>query len=385
MSKSDFPQEEFEDRRARVRRAIANAGLDWLLVFHPVSMHWLTGSETKSYQAFQCLPVSARPGSLIICTRESERNEWEEDTLVDEVVGWGGSEPEDPIEVFERLAARLGLRKARVGMEVPAYYLHPHHYVRIKSMLGDALVSEPSTLVHDLKLVKSSSEIALIREASRISDLAMDACIASTAEGRTELEIAGAIYHALMTAGSGLPASTINLVSGERLHFSHGAPSLRRLRQGDCANVEYGAAYKRYTVTMGRQFSLGKPSARVQEIYRIVREAGDAMIAAIRAGVPAIVPHEAAKRVIAEAGYDRNRIHTSGYGIAPGVPPAWGEPLNMFGGSTYTLQAGMVVSIEPPIFIKEERIGARIIDNVLVTEMGAERFSRWSRDLVVVD
>jgi len=385
MSKSDFPQEEFEDRRARVRRAIANAGLDWLLVFHPVSMHWLTGSETKSYQAFQCLPISARPGPLIICTRESERNEWEEDTLVDEVVGWGGSEPEDPIEVFERLAARLGLRKARVGMEVPAYYLHPHHYVRIKSMLGDALVSEPSTLVHDLKLVKSSSEIALIREASRISDLAMDACIASTAEGRTELEIAGAIYHALMTAGSGLPASTINLVSGERLHFSHGAPSLRRLRQGDCANVEYGAAYKRYTVTMGRQFSLGKPSARVQEIYRIVREAGDAMIAAIRAGVPAIVPHEAAKRVIAEAGYDRNRIHTSGYGIAPGVPPAWGEPLNMFGGSTYTLQAGMVVSIEPPIFIKEERIGARIIDNVLVTETGAERFSRWSRDLVVVD
>ena len=385
MSKRDFSPEEFAARQARVREAIAKAGLDWLLVFHPVSMHWLTGSETKSYQAFQCLPVSARPGPLIICTRESERNEFEDDTLVDEVVGWGGSEPEDPIEVFQRLAERLGLRKARVGMEVPAYYLHPHHYARIKSMLGEAVVAEPSNLVHDLKLVKSPSEIALIREASRISDLAMDACIAATAEGRSELEIAGAIYHALMKSGSGLPASTINLVSGERLHFSHGAPTLRRLRRGDCANVEYGAAYKRYTVTMGRQFSLGKPSARVQEIHGIVREAGEAMIAAIRAGVPAIVPHEAAKRVIAEAGYDRNRIHTSGYGIAPGVPPAWGEPINMFGGSTYTLQAGMVLSIEPPIFIKEERIGARIIDNVLVTETGAERLSRWPRDLIVVD
>ena len=385
MSKSDFPVEEFADRQARVRNAIAKAGLDWLLIFHPVLMHWLTGSETKSYQAFQCIPISARPGPLIVCTRESERNEFEEDTLVDEVVGWGGSEPEDPVDVFERLANRLGLRKARVGMEVPAYYLHPHHYVRIKSMLGDALVAEPSTLVHDLKMVKSPREISLIREASRISDLAMDACIKATAAGRTELEIAGAIYNTLMSAGSGLPASTINLVSGERLHFSHGAPTLRRLVRGDCANVEYGAAYKRYTVTMGRQFSLGAPSARLREIYAVVREAGDAMIAKIRAGVPAIVPHEAAKRVIAEAGYDRNRIHTSGYGIAPGVPPAWGEPINMFGGSTYTLQAGMVVSIEPPIFIKEERIGARIIDNVLVTEAGAERLSRWSRDLIVVD
>jgi Xaa-Pro dipeptidase len=45
----------------------------------------------------------------------------------------------------------------------------------------------------------------------------------------------------------------------------------------------------------------------------------------------------------------------------------------------------MVLSIEPPIFIKEERIGARIIDNVLVTETGAERLSRWPRDLIVVN
>jgi Xaa-Pro dipeptidase len=149
--------------------------------------------------------------------------------------------------------------------------------------------------------------------------------------------------------------------------------------------VEFGAAYKRYTKTMGRQISLGAPSARMKEIYGIVQRAGDAMISAIRAGVPAVVPHEAAKRVIAEAGYDRYRIHTSGYGIAPGFPPAWGEPVNMFGGSKDVLQAGMVLSIEPPIFIGEEKIGARIIDNVIVTERGCERLSRHSRDLIVMD
>ena len=56
----------------------------------------------------------------------------------------------------------------------------------------------------------------------------------------------------------------------------------------------------------------------------------------------------------------------------------------MIGGSTYTLRAGMVLSIEPPIFIAEEKIGARIIDNVLVTNDGAELLSRFSRDLIVV-
>jgi Xaa-Pro dipeptidase len=57
----------------------------------------------------------------------------------------------------------------------------------------------------------------------------------------------------------------------------------------------------------------------------------------------------------------------------------------MLGGSTYTLQAGMVVTVEPPVFIGEERLGARIIDNVLVTETGCELLSRCRRDLIVVD
>jgi len=373
MSKHDFTEAEFRERQTRVRR------------FHPVSIHWLIGAETKSYQAFQCLAVSAEHGPLVMFTRESERCEFENDTRADEVVGWGGGEPEDPVDAFAHLANRLGLGRARVGMEVPAYYLHPHHYVRLRALLGAALAGEPSNLVHDLKLVKSPAEIALIREAARIADHAMQACVETFREGLTELQVAGAVYHALLTAGSGLPASTINLVSGERLGFSHGSPTLRKIRLGDGVNVELGAAYKRYTATLGRQFSLGSPPARIREIYDIVRTAGDAMIAEIRPGVLATRPHEAAKRVIAEAGYDRYRIHTSGYGIAPGVPPASGEPLNLFGGSPYRLEPGMMVSVEPPIFISEERIGARIIDNVLITETGAERLSRWGRELIVID
>jgi len=385
MSKHDFPVAEFLERQARTRSAIAEAGLDWLIAIHPVSIHWLIGSDGKSYQAFQCLPISAKPGPLVMFTRESERYELEDDTLADEVVGWGGSEPEDPLEAFARLVDRLGLKKARVGLEVPAYYLHPHHYIRLKALLGDALVAEPTNLINSLKVVKSPRELDLVREAGRIADLGMDACAAAFREGRTEHEVAGAIYQAVMAAGSGLAASTLNFVSGERIRFSHGAPTLRKIRRGDCGNVEFGATYKRYTKTMGRQLSLGKPTPRMREIYDIVRRAGDALIAEIKDGMPAIRPHEAAKRVIADAGYDRYRIHTSGYGIAPGFPPAWGEPTNMFGGSQDVLQAGMVVSIEPPIFIGEEKIGARIIDNVIVTKTGVEPLTRWSRDLVVIE
>ena len=97
-----------------------------------------------------------------------------------------------------------------------------------------------------------------------------------------------------------------------------------------------------------------------------------------------MVPHQAAKQVIEDAGLERGRVHTSGYGLAPGFPPTWGEPLHLLGGSTYRLEAGMVVTVEPPVFLGDEQLGARIIDNVLVTDGGAELLSRFSRDLLVI-
>ena len=385
MSKHDFSAEEFALRRSRVREAIGAAGFDWFCAFHPVSIRWLTGSDAKSYQEFQCLLISAKSGPITVLTRDGERNEFLHDALVDELHTWGGGEPEDPIAAFERIAESLGVKRSRIGIEVPGFYLHPHHYVRIKQLFGESLVTEATNLIHDLTLVKSATELSYIREAARIADVAMIRFAVSLAEGRSELELAGEIYHALLTSGSGLAASPINLVSGERSCFSHGAPTDRRLRRGDFGNVEYGATYKRYTSTIGRQFCMGSPTSRMRELDDLVHRASDACIAEIRAGVPAIVPHEAAKRVIAEAGLNHGRVHLSGYGLAPGSPPTWAEPIHLFGGSTYTLQAGMVVTVEPPVFLGEERLGARLIDNVLVTDTGGEVLSRFSRELIVIE
>ncbi|MHC5539019.1 M24 family metallopeptidase, partial [Singulisphaera rosea] len=288
MSKHDFSTDEFATRRLRVREAIGAAGLDWMVLFHPVSIHWLTGSDAKSYQEFQCLLISAEPGPISVLTRDGEKNEFLADAIVDDLRTWGGGRVEDPIAAFARLADDHGLRRGRVGIEVPAYYLHPHHYVRLKEWLGASLVAEPSELVHDLKLIKSATERKYIREASRIADVAMDVFIGALKEGRSELEIAGDVYQSLMNSGSGLAASPINLVSGDRSAFSHGAPTDRRLRKGDFGSVEYGSTFKRYTATIGRQFCMGRPSPRMLELQDLVRRASDACIAAIRPGVSAV-------------------------------------------------------------------------------------------------
>lgn len=383
MSKADFTPEEFRNRRLLVRQAMETAGLDWLVVFHPVSIHWLTGSEAKSYQEFQCLFISTVSDEISVLTREGERCEFEQDALVDQLWTWGGGEIEDPMMSFRRVAQLLKISRARVGIEVPAYYMHPKDYVRLCEFLGASLVAEPSNLIADLKLVKSPQELEYIKEATRLADVAMEVFVRELRVGRTELELAGEVYGSLFKAGSGIAASPINLVSGDRSCFSHGAPTTRVMQADDFGSIEYGATWRRYTSTIGRQFCLGRPSARMLELYKIVRDASEACRHAIRAGVPASQPHAVAKKVIGDAGLEAGRVHTTGYGLAPGFPPTWGEPLHMLESSNYTLEAGMVITVEPPVFLGDEKLGARLIDNVLVTEDGCELLTGFSADLIV--
>ncbi|WP_439578292.1 M24 family metallopeptidase [Elioraea sp.] len=384
MSKHDFSATEFIDRLTRARAAVAAAKLDWMVLFHPVSILWLTGGEAKSYRAFQCLLLAADDRPLTMITNGTDVAEWRDDSRADEVIGWAGPEPEDPIEVFARVARAHGLLDARVGIEVPGFYLHPSHYTRIRDLLGGALVAEPSNLIHELKAVKSPAELAFVREAAARADAAMTALFGAIRDGAMELELAAEAHRALLASGCTLPASQMNLVTGERLCYPIGGPTQRRMARGDAGTVEVGAAFRRYTATLGRQFSLGEPSRRVREVFAVVKDAGEAMLAEIRDGVAAVVPHEAAKRVIAAAGLDRYRLHTSGYGLVPGFPPSWGDPtINLFGGSKSVLRAGMVVTIEPPVFIHEERVGARMIDNIIVTETGCEVLSQVPREIAV--
>lgn len=386
MARGDFAPEEFQRRLGLVRERMRDRRLHNLVVIHPASIHWLTGSESKSYQEFQCLLVGLSDDApVVVLARAGESHEFETDARVDEVLGWGGGITEDPIAAFESMARRHGVLGKRVGLEVPGYYLHPYHYQRLHDLIGAEHLVDATTLVADLRMIKSPAELDYVREAARLADIGMTAFITDLAGGRTELELAGSVYGALLRAGSGIAASPINLVSGPRSAYSHGAPTERRIASGDFVNVEFGATFKRYTATIGRQFTIGPATARMREIYDVVREASDAMIAKVRDGVAAIEVHEAAQQIIAAAGLEPYRVHLSGYGLGPSFPPSWAEPLHLIDGTPYTLRAGMVITIEPPVFIGREGLGARIIDNLVVTEKGAELLSRSSRELMEVD
>ncbi|MCP4960445.1 MAG: aminopeptidase P family protein [Actinomycetia bacterium] len=305
MSKQFFSQEEFTQRQLKVREAMEAAGIDLLLVVSPVHINYLIGATAKGYQEFQVLFFPLQPGPLVIQSRRPETPMLEADSFADEVRGWGGREPEDPVEVFEEIVRSHGFKGLRTGLEVPLYYLHPHDYQRVVDVLGDDLVMDATSLIGDIKLVKSAAEIEYVRQAGAILDRGMETCRSSLAAGRSEREVSADIHHTLLSAGSDIPASPMNFLSGPRSAFAHGEPTDRVLEPGDFMHIQFGAHYRRYCVTIGRQLCLGE----------------------IRAGVSAKVPHEVAKKVIADAGLDAYRLHMTGCAVGAAFPPSWIEPL----------------------------------------------------------
>jgi len=384
----DFDREEYETRHARVRTEMAARGIDMLVCIDPRSLHYLIGYRGKSYQEFQCIFFPLEPGPITMLVRKAEVAEMTDISLADDIRGWSGQEPQDPLDLFAQIVSEKGMLSASTGIEVPFYYLWSKDWERIKDIFGNARLQEATTLIEDLKLVKSPAELTMIRRSAEIADLAMEAAHFSIAEGISEFEVAAATYAALLKNGSDAPASPVNFVSGPRTCYGHGQPTERKITRGDFMHIEYGGAYHRYTATIGRNFCLGAPTQRQQHLHDVQLAACDALAAAVKPGVSSEIPHLEAKRVISEAGFEASRIHTSGYGVAPAFPPYWGESIHFMSGYPYTpriLEPGMVLSIEPPIMLHEEKLGARVIDNILVTDTGGEILSRYTRDLIVID
>jgi len=384
MSKHDFERSEFDQRQTRTRRAMEQAGLDALLVVSPVNINWLIGCRAKGYQEYQVLFFPLAPDPLTLLTRLCEVPMVSDQSLAEDVRGWGGRDPEDPIDATAAILREKGWLGRRIGLEVPPFVLNAYHYLALRDLLGDALVAEPNDLIENLKLAKSPAELAYMRRAAEMADAGMRSAQEMLAADKTQCEVAAEMHRTVMSLGSEIPASPMNFLSGDESCYAHDMPSERVLEAGDFIHIQFGTAYRRYHTTIGRQFAIGDPGGRAREIYDIVREACDAAIAELGAGVAASVAHRAAKRVISGAGLEHGRLHSSGYGIAPGFPPYWGDAVNLTDDDTHMLEAGMVVAVEPPLFIHEERLGARLVDNMLITDSGAEFMSRFTRDLVVV-
>lgn len=231
-------------------------------------------------------------------------------------------------------------------------------------------------LVSPLRAVKDDAEIALIRRAARIQQDAMLATMPRLKPGMAELEACAVLEHEMKARGSTEPAFGTIVAAQANGSKPHSSPGDRKLKAGRPVLIDWGATWRGYRSDMTRVFSFGSWPRKVAEIHEIVLEAHEAAAAALEAGARCVDVDAAAREVIDAAGYGDRFGHGLGHGIGLNIHE--GPSLSRHAGET-VLEAGMVVTIEPGIYLPGIG-GVRIEDDYVVTANGAKNLCTLPKD-----
>jgi Xaa-Pro aminopeptidase len=220
--------------------------------------------------------------------------------------------------------------------------------------------------------------LGLLSRAARGADAAFHSVIGRRMEGLREEEIAASLADLLREGGHEIVTFTI-VASGPNGASPHHEPGGRPIREGDAVVLDFGGKVGGYCSDISRTVCVGRSPERFVEVYEVVREAQEAAFQAVRPGVPAEEVDRAARDVIERAGYGDRFIHRTGHGIGLELH----ENPYIVRGNAEPLRAGMCFSIEPGIYLDGE-FGVRIEDIVTVTDDGASRLNRATRELETV-
>lgn len=221
---------------------------------------------------------------------------------------------------------------------------------------------------------KDADEVAAIQEAAALNAEALAEVLPLFRPGAVERELSLALEFALKRRGGEEKAFDFIIASGPRGALPHGVASERVLADGELVTIDFGTRVRGYhsdeTVTVG----IGSVEPRLRKIYDIVLEAHDQALAAVRPGVSLRDVDAIARRVIDQAGFGDYFGHGLGHGVGLEVH----EFPTLSPRSEDVAEVGMVVTIEPGIYIPDLG-GVRIEDMVLVTAEGAQCLTQISK------
>ncbi len=342
-------------RLARLRAALKRRGLSAALITHLPNVRWLCGFSGSAGS----LLVSARDAVFFsdFRYRTQSRREVRGARLFEYT---GGSVSAVAAAVRHARVARLGFESER--MTVAA------HGDLAAALPGLELVALRGT-VEGLRAVKDAGELTLIRRALAIAGRAL-AGSTRRLVGKSEVAVASALQAGIRAEGGDEESFQTIVASGPRAALPHGLPTSRVIGGGELVVIDFGVRLGGYCSDVTRAYSPVKWEKKSSEIYRIVLAAQHAALALIGPGVKGSDVDAAAREVIERAGHGKHFGHGTGHGVGLEVHEM--PVLSQRSGDI--LQPGMVVTIEPGIYL-EKFGGVRIEDMVLVTETGREILS----------
>ncbi len=233
-----------------------------------------------------------------------------------------------------------------------------------------------SGLVERLRRVKDKLEIDAIRQAVWYAEKGFAVLRASLRPEKTEKQVADELENELRLFGAEGCSFPSIIAAGARAALPHAKATRQPIGASDFVLVDWGADGGLYKSDLTRLLVTGKISPKLERIYRVVLNAQLKAIEAIRPGVLAHDVDQVAREVIGQAGFGRNFGHGLGHGLGLQVH----EGPRLTANSRVVLKPGMVVTVEPGIYLPGWG-GVRIEDDVLVTRTGCEVLTHVPKQL----
>ncbi len=240
-------------------------------------------------------------------------------------------------------------------------------FAAYKKLLKPSKLVAGDDLITPLRARKDAGEVERMRAAIRVSEEAFERVRANLRPGQTERQIAAELVYEMQKLGAQGETFPSIVAVGANSSLPHYEPGDAVLTDTEPLLVDWGARVGWYGSDLTRVVWLGSIPPRLREVFKVVREAHDRAIAAVRPGIRAHDLDRVARTVITKAGYGKQFNHALGHGlglVAHEVP-------RIGKGTQVRLEAGMVITIEPGIYLPGLG-GIRLEDDVLVTETGHE-------------
>lgn len=352
-------------RLEAVMRAVRPSKVDALLVTNFTNVTYLSGFTGDD----SALLVMPRRAILISDGRYTTQLEQECPTLEHLIRPVG----EPLMTGAGKAAKKLGIR--RLGFESSSMTVADRD--KLEAEAGTVELAGLTNKVEELRMIKDKHELAAISSAVDSAQRAFAMLRASLRTGQSEKDISDRLETYLRDCGATSASFPPIIAVGKRAALPHARPTAEaKIGDADFVLVDWGATRKLYKSDLTRVLVTGKVTSKFEKIYKVVLEAQQAGIEAIRPGVLCREVDARARAVISKAGLGRWFDHGLGHGLGIDIH----EAPRLRNDCDLALRPGMVVTVEPGVYLPDWG-GVRIEDDVLVTPDGRQVLTNTPREL----
>ena len=357
---------DYSARQKKFQRTLVGERLDGCVVTHPANLRYLCG-----YTGSNGLLLFLNGRQTFFTDGRYTEQSHEEVKGARIVIAKGA--------LIKDGAALMGrLRSAAIGFEADLTTVAAADQMR--ELTPKRIRWKPASgLIMRQRIIKDAEELKLIRAAVKLGARVYLEALESLRPGVSEIEVAATLEYAARQGGADAMSFETIVAAGKRGALPHGRASSAAVPKRGFVVIDSGVILRGYCSDMTRTEHVGRVGRVERGWYQAVLEAQMAGIASVRPGVTAGEVDEAARSVLRKAKLDRYFTHSTGHGVGLEIH----EPPRLGKGQTERLQPGMVITIEPGIYVPGKG-GIRIEDMVVVIPSGAEVLTPVTKELIEV-